>query len=343
MRIALLQLNPRLADPEFNARAIESAYAKAIGQGAELVITPEIALVGYLAEDRLWEPALRSRVETQAQRLAALSGGVPLLLGTVGAAPSGRLWNEVWWCEGGARRAVVRKRVLPTYDVFDEHRYFEPDSSPQALIEYEGERIGLSICEDLWADASLVSGPVSYAIDPIAELKAAGATMIVNVSASPGTLGSYVPEGLTVPWAIPSKASQRKRLLKGHALKHAVPIVYCSRVGAESWLLFDGGSGVAMPDGSWHDGPEFIETTVWANTKQSGGPWPEDLSEGRWLREALGMGLRDNLRKQGLEGVVIGMSGGMIAPSWPPWPLKSLVPTVCLASPCPRASAVRRV
>jgi len=311
MRIAILQLNSRIADPEANGRAIEAAYAAALAQGAELVVAPELAVVGYLAEDLLWEGSLRRRVLAESERLAALSGPVPLLMGTCSPAPSGRLWNELWWCEQGRRRAVARKRILPMYDVFDESRYFEADPEPQALVEYRGERFGLSICEDLWANPGFCPGPIRYPFDPIAQLAGAGATLILNISASPGHLGSYLPPGRQAPWAASSKLALRKRLLQGQAALHGVPILYAARVGAESWLTFDGGSGLAQPDGSWQRDEFFQEGVVLVDTRGGGVPWPEEPGEAFWLRRALGMGLRENLAKQGLEAVVVGLSGGI--------------------------------
>lgn len=310
MRIALLQLNARLGGPEVNGRAIEAAYAEAVAGGAELVLAPELAVCGYLPEDRLWEPGLRARIEAESRRLVALAGPVPLVFGTASPAPSGRLWNELWWGERGARRACIRKRLLPTYDVFDELRYFEPAPEPQPLVAFGGERIGLSICEDLWADPELARNPVRYAVDPIADLAAQGATLILNASASPGYLGSWLPEGRTAPWAVPSKIAQRRRLLLGHAAKHGVPVAYADRVGAESWLLFDGGSGLARPDGSWQGAAPFHQGLVRVDTTATGGPGLE-VHEARWLRTGLVMALRDNLAKQGLEAVVVGLSGGI--------------------------------
>ncbi|MDP1833247.1 MAG: NAD(+) synthase [Geothrix sp.] len=310
MRIALLQLNARLGDPEGNGRGVEAAYAQAVAAGAGLVLAPELAIPGYLLEDRLWEPGMRRRIEAESHRLAALSGAVPLVFGTATPAPSGRLWNELWWCEGGALRHCVHKRVLPSYDVFDEHRYFEPDPAPQPLVGFQGQRIGLSICEDLWADPQLGNSPVAYGVDPIADLAAAGATLILNASASPGALGSWLPAGRSAPWAIPPKDVQRRRLLPGLARKHGVPIAYASRVGAESWLLFDGGSGLALPDGRWqgcepfHEGPHLVDTGA------PGEIW-RIIEDGPWLHRALVAGLRDNLAKQGLEALVLGLSGGL--------------------------------
>ena len=310
MRIALLQLNARLGDPEGNGRHLEAAYAAAVRAGAELVLAPELTIPGYLAEDRLWEEGLRRRVEAESHRLAALAGAVPLVFGTARPAPSGRLWNELWWCEGGALRHCARKRVLPSYDVFDEHRYFEPDASPQPLVAFHGHRIGLSICEDLWADPQLGNAPVGYGVDPIADLAAAGASLILNASASPSALGSWLPPGRSAPWAIPSKEAQRRRLLPGLAQKHGLPIAYASRVGAESWLLFDGGSGLALPDGRWQGGLPFQEETFLVDPAAPGTPW-RAAEEGPWLHRALVTGIRDNLAKQGIEGLVLGLSGGI--------------------------------
>ncbi len=310
MRIALLQLNARLGSPEVNGRVIETAYADAVAKGAELVLAPELAVCGYLPEDRLWEPGLRARMEAEAKRLAALSGPVPLLFGTASPAPSGRLWNELWWTERGQVRARIRKRLLPSYDVFDESRYFEPDPHPQPLVDFGGHRIGLSICEDLWADATLAHNPVRYAVDPIAKLKAEGATLLLNASASPGYLGSWMPKGRSAPWAVPTKIAQRRALILGLSQKHGVPLAYADRCGVESWLVFDGGSGLARPDGTWQGASPFHDGLVMVDTEGAGGLGVE-VNEARWLRAGLKRALRDNLAKQGLEAVVVGMSGGI--------------------------------
>jgi NAD+ synthase (glutamine-hydrolysing) len=311
MRIALLQLNSHLGDPEANGRALESAYRQALEMGADLVLTPEMAVGGYLAEDRLWEASLRRAVTAEARRLTALAGPVPLVLGTSSPSPSGRLWNELWWCENGAVRAAVHKRILPSYDVFDESRYFEADPALQPLVDFRGERVGLSICEDLWANPDLAPGPIRYPFDPIADLAGQGATLILNASASPGHLGSWLPEGRTAPWQAPSKLALRRRLLAGHTSHHGIPIAYASRVGSESWLTFDGGSGLAQPDGTWQRDQLFQEGVVLTDTTRSGEPWPDEPREALWLRRALGMGLRENMAKQGLEGAVVGLSGGI--------------------------------
>jgi len=311
MRIGILQLNATLADPEANGRAIEAAYGRAVSQGAELVLTPEMAVSGYLAEDRLWEVGLRRRIAAESERLAGIAGEVPLVLGTCSPSPSGRLWNELWWCERGAIREVARKRILAAYDIFDETRYFDAGTEVPKLVSFNGERVGLSICEDLWADPELAPGPIRYAFDPIQDLATQGATLILNASASPGHLGTWVPPGRNPAWAVSGKLELRRRLLQGHARRHGLPIAYASRVGSESWLTFDGGSGLVYPDGTWRGAAHFEEALLLVDTQDGGLPWQADPSEPQWLRQALGLGLRENLSKQGLEAVVVGLSGGI--------------------------------
>lgn len=311
MRIGLLQLNAVLSDPEANARRIEVAYGEALKGGADLVLAPEMAVPGYLAEDRLWEAGLRRRIREASEHLARAAGAVPLVFGTCAPSPSGRLYNELWWCEGGGVQTVVRKRILAAYDVFDETRWFDADLAAQPLVAFRGHRVGLSICEDLWADPELTPGPVRYAFDPIADLAAQGATLILNASASPAHLGTWVPEGRAPSWRMPSKRALRHRALAGHARKHGVAIAYAARVGSESWLCYDGGTGVAFPDGSWRGTEPFAESVRVVDLTQGGAPWPEEDAEGPWLRQALGLGLKENFAKQGLEAAVVGMSGGI--------------------------------
>lgn len=311
MRIGILQLNTKLADPEFNGAALERAYDEAVSRGAELVLSPEMALPGYLPEDRLWEAGLRRRISLENQRLARSVGSVPLVFGTCSPSPSGRLWNELWWCENGKVRNTARKRVLAAYDVFDETRYFEPWREMPELIPFRGELIGLSICEDLWAGNVNDSGPIRYGVNPVEELVESGATLVLNASASPGHLGTWTPPGKSPAWAIPGKLEMRKKLLQTQAARYQVPIAYASRVGAESWLLFDGGSGLVRPDQSWTGAGLFQEEVLIADSCEQGSPWTVEWSESQWLRKALGLGLKENLAKQGLEAVVVGLSGGI--------------------------------
>jgi NAD+ synthetase len=308
VKIAILQINPRLANPEFNGSEIQLRYQEAVAKGAHLVVTPEIHVAGYIPNDMLWDPSVRYRIQAESERLARLSGPTPLILGTVTPAPSGRLWNELWWCSEGEVRYRIRKRVLPSYDVFDEHRWFEADPAPQPLVPFNGKQIGLSICEDLWANP-WGQGAVRYALNPIQDLVNHGASILINASVSPANLGAWTPsksyEGLAA-----SKADQRKKILLDQAQHYKIPIIFASRVGADSSLVYDGSSGMASAKGLWQGAPAFEEGLVWVDTDQAGQDWtvPRDMD---WLRKALVTGIRDNFHKQRMEGAIIGMSGGL--------------------------------
>lgn len=308
VKIAILQINPRLANPEFNGSEIEQRYQEAVAGGAEIVVTPEMHVAGYIPNDRLWDPGVRYRIQAESERLVRLTGSTPLLLGTVTPAPSGRLWNELWWCSEGQVHHRIRKRVLPSYDVFDEHRWFEPDPNPQPLISFGEEQIGLSICEDLWANP-WGQGSIRYTLNPIEDLVNQGASMLINASVSPANLGAWAPSKPYLGW-VPSKADQRRKILLDQAQHYKIPIVFASRVGADSSLIYDGSSGMASAKGLWQGAPSFWEGLVWVDTKKPGDPWvvTEDMN---WLRKALVTGIRDNFHKQGLEGAILGMSGGL--------------------------------
>lgn len=308
MKIAILQINPRLANPEFNSSVIEQRYQEAVAEGAQLVLTPEMHIAGYIPNDTLWDPVVRYRIQAESERLVRLTGSTPLLLGTVSPAPSGRLWNELWWCAEGQVQYRIRKRVLPTYDVFDEHRWFEPDPSPQPLIPFGGEQIGLSICEDLWANP-WGQESIRYALNPIEDLVKQGASLLINASVSPANLGAWSP--LKPYMGIgPSKAEQRKKILLDQAQHYKTPIIFASRVGADSSLIYDGSSGMASAKGQWQGAPAFQEGLVWVDTQKNGHAWTV-LEDMHWLRKALVTGIRDNFHKQGVEGAIVGMSGGL--------------------------------
>jgi predicted amidohydrolase len=153
MRIALLQINLKTADPEANGCLIEAAYIEAVKFGAELVVTTVLVLVGYLTDDRLLKSDLCQRIISESKRLSAICGSVPLILGTCSLAPSGKLWNELWWCESGKVCNVIHKRIFSMHNTFNENRYFEQDANEQPLICFKNERIGLAIYDDCCPEA----------------------------------------------------------------------------------------------------------------------------------------------------------------------------------------------
>jgi len=298
MRIALLQINTELARPEINGRTIETAYLEAVKLGASLVVTPELAVPGYIPDDKLFEPSLLSAVEKENQRLQAAAGSVPLLFGTCSPAASGKLWNELWWCEHGKLRCKTRKTSLADYGPCRESRYFQPDPNQRNPVDYLDKRIGLIIGEN--------------SPDSFEDAIKAGASLIINATASTCALGSYVPKGCKPSWALPSKSRQRYEFLSAQSKTHTTPIVYINRVGAEGSLLFDGGSCLSLPDGTRQCGETFNSGIFIVDTDERGTVWSDETDdEGPWLHKALGMGMRDNLFKQGIEAVIVGLSGGI--------------------------------
>src|SRR5687768_3170878 len=229
MTIALLQINPTVGDLAGNARLIAAAVREAGQAGADLAVTPELALVGYLPRDLLLSAGFVQRSwEVLAALARELDGLPPTLVGLPEPNPSeqGRpLFNTAALLRNGRVEQRFRKALLPTYDVFDEDRYFEPFHGPQVL-ELGGRRLGISICEDVWNDRDFWKRR-RYHHDPIVELVRAGAEAIVNLSASPFTAGKHV---------------KREAMLGSMAHKHHVPVIYVNQYGGNDDVVFDGRS-----------------------------------------------------------------------------------------------------
>jgi NAD+ synthase (glutamine-hydrolysing) len=314
-RIALAQVNTTVGDFAGNAARVREACARARGAGATLVVFPELAVSGYPPRDFLDMPEFVERAARTLADLAApadWSRGLSVVLGfpepAQGAPPPG-LYNSVALIEGGRIAAVGRKSLLPTYDVFDETRYFVPaDHATAAPAEAVALRLGLSVCEDIWNDKRFWVKP-RYARDPIGELTAAGASLIVNVSASPYAIG---------------KPALRERMVGASASGHGAPIAYVNQVGGNDSLVFDGGSMLVGADGKiLARAPLFEEVVVVVGED---GAAPEVLREPGAARlalheggdpiadevyRALVLGLRDYARKCGFRSAVIGLSGGI--------------------------------
>src|SRR5258708_39485228 len=216
MKIALLQVNPTVGDLTGNAALILDALCQAAVLGAELAVTPELALVGYLPRDLLLSPGFVQKswqvLEALARDAAALP---PVLVGLPEPNPSdeGRpLFNSAVLLRGGRVEQRFRKALLPTYDVFDEDRYFEPYHGAQ-LLDIAGTRVGISICEDIWNDRDFWKRR-RYHHDPIDELARAGASLVVNLSASPFAAGKHC---------------LREKMLGSMALRHRLPIAYVNQ------------------------------------------------------------------------------------------------------------------
>ena len=299
MRIALLQLNAAPSCPEANGRAIEKAYIESIARGADLAVAPEMAVPGRLHLDRQSDASLMSRVEEENRRLQALSRIVPLIFGTCCLENRGIIQKELWCCERGLLRAKARGNTGAWYTDHSGCPRFEPGDGTHMLFDFFGGKIGLMLGE---AHQTLLE-----------ELSGIGVSLIINVVASPCALASFAPDGRIPSWGLPSVKAARRAFLTNCSQTYSVPIAHVNAIGAEGPVMFDGGSCLVFPDGTIQCADDFQGgvTIVDTETKGHSLSCGAEYSEGAWLRKALAMGIRDNLSKQGLESVVVGLSGGI--------------------------------
>ncbi|MBK9127249.1 MAG: NAD+ synthase [Phycisphaerales bacterium] len=316
MRIALVQTNPTIGDIDGNAARVIAGLRQAADAGADLALFPEQTLIGYPAKDLLLRRDVIRRNVEALRRIADLTGELKGGRGGAGGArgigavvgfaepndePAGRpLYNSVAWLHGGKVLACSRKRLLPTYDVFDEARYFEAARS-QPVIEFGGLRFGLTVCEDMWSREEMHGQPL-YDCDPIGDLVRAGAQVILNVSASPYFL---------------DKHEVRVGLMAEHARRHGVPILFVNQVGGNDELIFDGSSTVVDASGRLAGlARSFDEDMLIVDLPTPSAPAPLARIEPHptgpaALHDALVLGLRDYVRKCGFRSVVLGLSGGI--------------------------------
>ena len=298
MRVALAQINPTVGDLAGNRKRIEEAAARATAERADLVVLPELALTGYPPLDLVEREGFVRDQLRELDALAAASRGVAIALGAVlptERREGKRLANAAVLLAGGKRIAEQAKTHLPTYDVFDEKRYFAPADERQIATLPSGVKIGLTVCEDGWVDR------VGYSADPTAELAQAGAQLVVNLSASPWHAG---------------KPAELRRIFCDLAAKRAVPIAFCNQVGGNDELIFHGGSFVTDARGRVRlTLPLFEEAFAVCDLDTAPAIAPEAVVEPErvaQLEAALVLGIRDYFRKQGLPpGAVIGLSGGV--------------------------------
>jgi NAD+ synthase/NAD+ synthase (glutamine-hydrolysing) len=300
LRIALLQTNPTAGDIGGNSALIVSGARRAKALGADLVVTPELALMGYLPRDLLMSRGFVHRSGLELSRMAAeLADCPPLLVGvaTPNPAEMGRpLFNSAVLLRDGSVGPAFHKTLLPTYDVFDEDRYFEPAHEPQ-ILDLNGCRLGISICEDVWNDRDFWKRP-RYHRDPIEALAQAGAQAIVNLSASPFIVG---------------KEQLREQMMGQMARKHKLAIAWVNQVGGNDDLIFDGRSGAFNRHGDLFArakgfAEDFLVVDLAAET---GSIAEDDFAPESEIWTALVLGVRDYARKTHFKKVLLGLSGGI--------------------------------
>jgi len=300
MRIALLQIDTTAGDLAGNASQIIRGVRQAQFAGADLVVTPELALMGYLPRDLLMNRGFVARSGQMLEQIASeLSAAPPVLVGTATPNPAemGRpLFNSAAFLHKGTVGKLFHKTLLPTYDVFDEDRYFEPGREPQ-ILEWNGWRLGISICEDVWNDRDFWARP-RYHEDPIEVLAHSGAQAILNLSASPFNAG---------------KQPFRERMLGHLALKHNLPLVYVNQVGGNDDLIFDGRSCAFDAKGRLTGRASgFREGVLVADLAMGTSTIAEDDFEiEAEIWNALVLGVRDYALKTRFSKVLLGLSGGI--------------------------------
>ncbi|MBE8997263.1 NAD+ synthase [Nostoc sp. LEGE 12447] len=308
MKIAIAQINPTIGDLLLNAQKILEAAQRAASSGARLLLTPELSLCGYPPRDLLLNPSFVEAMGITLQNLAQdLPPNLAVLVGTVEPNPNAyisggkTLFNSMALLENGQVKQVFHKRLLPTYDVFDERRYFEPGLQAN-YFTLDNIDIGVTICEDLWNDEEFW-GKRSYAVNPIADLAILGVDLIVNLSASPYTVG---------------KQQFRETMLSHSAVRFQQPIIYANQVGGNDDLIFDGCSFALNRQGEIMSRARGFDTDLMVvefDEVQSdlllGSVAPVYESEDEEIWQALVLGVRDYARKCRFSKVVLGLSGGI--------------------------------
>lgn len=305
VKFALGQINPTVGDFAGNTALIATALAQAEAAQADVLVLPELALCGYPPRDLLTRDAFLGKMEQSLEQVASLVGSKTAVL--VGFAErlshtqaheqphAGRpLANSAAFLFEGRVQAVVRKRLLPTYDVFDEDRYFQGGTQP-GIVNFRGHNLGIIICEDAWNDETFWPHR-RYALDPVAEVVKAGADILVNLSASPFGI---------------SKHGQRLAMLTHTVKRWQRPLVFVNQVGAHDDILFDGGSfalnasGAVVAQAHQHQSDFLVVDT------QAGGSVRPTLDETESLLQALVLGTRDYARRCGFKHALLGLSGGI--------------------------------
>lgn len=289
LRIALCQLNTTVGDLDGNAACILRALSEAEAAGAQLAVFPELAITGYPPEDLLLKPGFVEDGREALDKVIAATDGCAALVGFVDRDDDGKLYNAAALCRAGSLEAVYRKHHLPNYSVFDEERYFERGVGGPAILDVAGCRVGVAVCEDVWWPAG-----------PLAGMSTAGADVAVILNASPYYAG---------------RISDREAMLAARATEAGCPLIFVNQVGGQDELVFDGGSLAVGSDGRVRVAlPQFEQVIETIELADLGEPVRQRLQRPSVTSEvydALVLGTRDYVHKNGFTDVVFGLSGGI--------------------------------
>lgn len=299
MKIALCQINPIIGDIEGNKEKILSGYQKGIEDKVDLVIFPELALIGYSPQDLVEKKEFRDAVINVSNEIAAVTTDVGLIFGAITEDEDNvgtNIFNSALLCYKGKIRLTQNKTLIPNYDVFDEIRYFE-SAKDTSLHHFKGEVLGISICEDIWNDKDYWKKRL-YQHDPVEKLVKQGATLLINISASPYSYG---------------KRFARKEMLSTLTNEDALPLVYCCLVGAQTELIFDGASMCFNDKGELKQlGKKYEEDyLIFDTTEDYSTVENVEASFEEEVYSALVLGVKDYCKKLNFKKVLIGLSGGI--------------------------------
>ncbi len=298
MKIAIAQINPKVADFNYNFAQIESFVEKAVEESAHLIVFPELSLCGYMPDDIIFQHSFYNQTLIFIEKIKQLSKKIPLLIGYVekNNEDGKPFYNVVGFFKDGNLEDIYKKRLLPNYDVFNEKRYFEEGKNP-LVIEINGVKLGITICEDGW-NTEFSPAYRLYAVDPIEETVKSGCDILLNIAASP----FYY-----------KKVFLRESMFSNIAKKHSTPLIFVNQAGGVDGIVFDGDSCVFDRDGriikkARRFDKDFI---VWDVNNDKGKDFPLKSDDNELIFNALVTGLRDFILKIGAEKVHLGLSGGI--------------------------------
>jgi NAD+ synthase (glutamine-hydrolysing) len=299
MKIAMAQLNYHIGHFEYNLNKMLKAVETAKQQDADIVVFGELAVTGYPPRDFLEFNDFIHKSEAAVQTLADAAQGIAVVVGAPcrNPLPEGKdLYNTAFFLFEGKVLHKQHKALLPTYDVFDEYRYFEPAKEFKTL-EFKGKKIAMSVCEDIWNVGN--ENPL-YTICPLDEMRDEHPDFILNLSASPFNY---------------SHADNRENVLKENVSRYKVPMFYVNHVGSQTEIIFDGGSVVMSPDGNSYDEMPYFEECIrtydLAEVQKGGVKNTQNRNKIALIHDALVMGIRDYFQKLGLKSAILGLSGGI--------------------------------
>lgn len=296
MKISLAQINYHTGNFDENTRKIKEAIKRAKSEGADIVVFAELAISGYPARDFFEFDDFIRRCEEAVNELAKSCDTIAAVIGAPSRNTTGKgkpLYNSAWFLSEGKVSAIRYKSLLPNYDVFDEYRYFEPNRLFD-IIEYKGSRIALTVCEDLW----LLGTEPLYFSNPMEELAKQKPDLIINIAASPFHY---------------EQSEKRLKVLESNAIAYQCPLVYVNHVGAQTELIFDGGSMMLNAEGKAVVSLAFFKEdfqTISTDEPElrATSEFPPRIMQ---IHEALVLGIRDYFRKMGFRKAILGLSGGI--------------------------------